>query len=190
MKGTSTENGWVLDLGAGTGDLSLTLRKVHSHTPIVAIDISKEMLSIATSKPKSETISWVIADVRHLPIADSKIEKTVSAFLVRNVPEIEVLLREQLRVLQPRGAMTCLDTTPPRKTLPAFLQRFYFSTIVPFLGRIFANDSKAYQYLAHSTISFLTIDQVSQYMDEAGFTDITAETMSFGVVAIHSARKP
>lgn len=185
----SGEERWVLDLGSGTGDLALAIRDFHPDLPIVAIDISKEMLAIAARKPESDTISWVIADVKRLPFAAATIGNTVSAFLVRNVPEIGTLFSEQFRVLLPHGSMAYLDTTPPKNLLLAPLQRFYFTHVVPLLGKIFAGDAHAYRYLAQSTMEFMDIDELSQRMVEAGFENVEGQPLSLGAVAIHSGEK-
>jgi demethylmenaquinone methyltransferase/2-methoxy-6-polyprenyl-1,4-benzoquinol methylase len=171
-RGNASQEVWTLDLGAGTGDLALEVRRLQPHIPIVAVDVSRRMLSLAQTKPRSETIAWVIADVERLPFADASMGNTLSAFLIRNVLDIETVLTEQFRVLRPNGSMVCLDTTPPRSNILKPLMLFYYSRIIPLIGKLLAGDGRAYKYLADSTIQFLDYS-----------------TRSLDAVAIHSARK-
>src|SRR5436189_3015821 len=61
----------IVDLAAGTGDLSLALQKKIPEAEIVAVDFLPEMLELAWRKGVRQT---VVADAMKLPFADSSFD--------------------------------------------------------------------------------------------------------------------
>jgi demethylmenaquinone methyltransferase/2-methoxy-6-polyprenyl-1,4-benzoquinol methylase len=60
---------------------------------------------------------------------------------------------------------------------------------MPALGEIVANDAASYKYLAESIRQFPSKDELAVRMRDAGFKNVGYESMTFGMVAIHSGYK-
>jgi demethylmenaquinone methyltransferase/2-methoxy-6-polyprenyl-1,4-benzoquinol methylase len=108
---------------------------------------------------------------------------------MRNVPDVDMALAEQQRVLKDGGRVVSLDTTPPRRNLLQPFLKFHLHRVVPLLGRIIAGDSEAYTYLPDSTEQFLTAEKLAKRMGAAGFQAVDFVRRMFGTVAIHWGRK-
>ena len=59
----------ILELGCGTGSLTKELSK---HYPILALDISEEMLAIAKQKVTTETVTFLTQDMAQLHLSDKQ----------------------------------------------------------------------------------------------------------------------
>ncbi|MBN2501968.1 MAG: ubiquinone/menaquinone biosynthesis methyltransferase [Anaerolineales bacterium] len=181
--------GLILDGGTGTGDLAFEVLRQHPAARVVASDFTAEMVALGRQRPGGECIAWVIADAQCLPFASDSFDGTLSGFLMRNVPDVDMALGEQQRVLKAGGRLVSLDTTPPRRNLLQPFIKFHLHYIVPLLGRIIAGDPEAYTYLPDSTEQFLTAEKLAERMGAAGFRTVDFVRRMFGTVAIHWGRK-
>lgn len=181
----------VLDIGAGTGDLSLELAG-HARA-VVGIDLSVPMLAIGVEKArktKLESVQFLVADALRLPFHSARFEGVATAFTVRNLADMRQGFSEFFRVLKPGGRLACLEFTQPRSSLLRFVYRPYLEHILPFLGGKITGDSTAYRYLAATIDAFPTASSLGQLITEAGFTETRWKLLNFGTVAIHLATKP
>jgi demethylmenaquinone methyltransferase/2-methoxy-6-polyprenyl-1,4-benzoquinol methylase len=179
----------VLDLGAGTGDLALEVKKKHPKAFVVACDFTYEMVLVGKQRSGREQIAWVIADVQHLPFAAGCGGAVVSGFLLRNVPDVPRALSEQFRVLKPGGRIGSLDTTPPRNNLLRPILEFHLHRVIPFLGKLIAGDAEAYTYLPDSTEKFLTAEILAEHFFAAGFRAVSFVRRMLGTVGLHWGKK-
>jgi len=110
----------VLDLGAGTGRLTLTLApRVRS---IRAFDVSEEMLRVCRERLVTSKLSnWDVdvADHRHLPVPDHSADLVVSGWSVAYLAvwypetwrdELEKWMNEMKRVLKPNGKIILFES--------------------------------------------------------------------------------
>lgn len=179
----------VLDLGSGTGDIALEIKRRHPDALVVASDFTPEMLIIGKGRRGGNGVEWVIADAQHLPFASGCADGVISGFLLRNVPDLDRALAEQRRALKAGGRAASLDTTPPRKTLLRPLIEFHLHRVIPLLGRLVAGDAEAYTYLPSSTEKFTTAEVLAERFQAAGFEGIGFVRRMLGTVGIHWARK-
>lgn len=183
------EGGRVLDLGAGTGDLSReALRQSPGCRPIAA-DFTLGMM-LAGKKENSTSFDWSCADALNLPFPDQSFDAVVSGFLLRNVVDLKRALKEQLRVLKPGGRIVALDTTRPRPSLLSPFIRFHMHRVIPFMGRLLTNSPEAYVYLPSTSENFLLAEDLQERFKETGFINCNFRRLMFGTIAIHWARKP
>jgi demethylmenaquinone methyltransferase / 2-methoxy-6-polyprenyl-1,4-benzoquinol methylase len=182
------ESGRMLDLGAGTGDLSgEALRQYPSSRPLAA-DFTPGMLRVGKAR-YADRLDWCAADALRLPFPGESFDAVVSGFLLRNVVDLPQALAEQRRVLKPGGRLVALDTTRPPRSLLTPLIRLHMHTIIPFLGRIISGQADAYRYLPETSEGFLAAEEMQTCIAAAGFRQVEFRRLMFGTIAIHWARK-
>lgn len=182
-------NSIVLDVGAGTGDIALQVKRQHPAATVIASDLTPEMVAVGEARQGGKDIHWVIADAQHLPFASHTVDAAVSGFLLRNVPDVPVTLAEQHRVLKPGSWAGSLDTTPPRRNWFYPLLSFHLHRVIPLLGRLIAGDAEAYTYLPDSTEDFLTAEMLAERFTQAGFEDVSFIRRMLGTIGIHWGKK-
>ena len=182
-------HGSLLDLGAGTGDLAQEAIRQYPKSHVIAADFTLGMMQ-AGQKRSGPKVNFSAADALNIPFASESFDAVVSGFLLRNVVDLPLALKEQFRVLKPGGIFVSLDTTKPRKSLLSPLINFHMHHIIPFLGQLLTGDRDAYVYLPTTTVNFLTAEQLVVYLAHAGFQKILYQRAMFNTVAIHWAQKP
>ena len=180
----------VLDLGAGTGDLALEIRRQDSTARVTAADFSPGMIAVGRRRQGAAALEWVVCDALRLPFAGRSFGGVVSGFLLRNVAELDRALSEQFRVLRPGGWAVSLDTGPPPAGRMRRLLTFYEQRLIPLLGRLLAGESEAYKYLPQSIAAFLSPETLASRFQAAGFADVSFAQRMFGTVALHRGRRP
>jgi demethylmenaquinone methyltransferase/2-methoxy-6-polyprenyl-1,4-benzoquinol methylase len=180
-----SEAAWLLDLGAGTGDLCFEALDQRPAARVVALDFTPEMMRLGKRRPAGGRVRWVVGDAAHLPFPAAAFEAIVSGFLLRNMPDLDAVLREERRVARPGSRVASLDTTPPPRSWLRPLLRFHLHVVVPALGRLIAGDSEAYNYLPQSTERFLDAEALAQRMRAAGFVRVGFVRRMLGTIALH-----
>ncbi len=181
--------GQLLDLGAGTGDLSReALRQFPGCRPLSA-DFTLGMMQAGQRQP-GPALRWSCADALSLPFPDASFDAVVSGFVLRNVVDLPRALREQYRVLKPGGRMIALDTTRPRRSLFSPFIRFHMHHVIPLLGGLLTGAHDAYTYLPQTSEHFLLAEDLLARIAAAGFCQPGFRRLMFGTVAIHWANKP
>src|SRR6266508_3412934 len=176
----------LLDLGAGTGDLSFEALRQEPRVHPTAADFTLEMMR---EGQKRGILPWLGADALQLPFRDRTFDSVVSGFLMRNVHDVQQALREQLRILKPGGHIVVLDTTKPKRNLLSPFIWTHFHIVLPVLGRLIAGQASAYSYLSQSTEGFLRAEQLAARMAAVGFHQIGFQVRMFGTIAIHWGQK-
>ena len=173
---------FILDLGAGTGDLSLAILKAEPFARVISADFNTRMLAGARGKGLA---ALVTADALNLPFGDLQFDALVSGFLVRNVSDLEQALFEMKRALKPGGRVVILDTTRPGRNILLPFIRFYLRVVIPLLGVLVTGDHDAYTYLPASTEGFLSAEELVDKLRIAGFNEVGYKRLMFGTAALH-----
>ncbi len=184
------DGGCYLDVGTGTGDLAMGIRRQAPKSHVIGLDFTPQMLRIAQGRASSGGPAWLLADGERLPFAPGTFDGALSGFFIRNVGHLRIALREQCRVLRPGGRIVVLESSPPEGGLTRWFHRLHLRLVIPLLGRFAAGNAPAYRYLSATTREFLHPEAVCEALRAAGFEDAGFERMTLGAVAIHSARKP
>jgi demethylmenaquinone methyltransferase / 2-methoxy-6-polyprenyl-1,4-benzoquinol methylase len=183
----------VLDLCAGTGDMSVALQAVAAkkkgNTAIIALDFSRPMLQHGITKYRAKKIQPLEADALQLPIADNSVDLVVSAFGFRNLANYDAGLREIFRVLKPGGEAGILDFSEPGGLMGKFYG-FYFRRVLPRIGALISGVRSAYEYLPASVQKFPAPQEMLNRMQAAGFKDANWEPYTFGIAGLYRAKKP
>jgi demethylmenaquinone methyltransferase / 2-methoxy-6-polyprenyl-1,4-benzoquinol methylase len=184
----------VLDLAAGTLDVSLEIIRQRPASRVVAADFSLAMLLKGKEKmPKNQTAGSIVpvaADAFDLPFFESRFDAVTIAFGIRNLPERAAALREIHRVLRPGGIAAILEFIPPESGWLQSMYKVYLNGVLPVIGRIFSHHAFAYRYLAESIQAFPSAQVFSQQMQEAGFRQVRHRALTFGVVGLFYGQKP
>lgn len=181
----------VLDVCCGTGDWTLQLvEAVGSDGEVTGLDFSKNMLKIGEEKLKRfSNVNLVHGNAMELPFPDDSFDYVTIGFGLRNVPNIEQVLKELYRVVKPGGMVVSLDTSHP--TLFGFKQLyyFYFRFIMPVFGKIFAKSYQEYSWLNESTRHFPGMKKLAGMFEGTGFKNVTYTPYTGGVAAAHFGYK-
>ena len=101
-------------------------------------------------------------------------------------PPGHLALKEAFRVLRPGGRFLCLEfSTVDVPGLDRLYDMFSFRVIPP-LGRAVTGDTESYQYLVESIRKFPKPDAFAEMIRAAGFSRVSHQTLSGGIVALHS----
>jgi demethylmenaquinone methyltransferase / 2-methoxy-6-polyprenyl-1,4-benzoquinol methylase len=182
----------VVDACCGTGDVALVFAAAGAS--VVGVDFTPEMLSHAERKKLSirarATPAFAHGDALHLPVRAAAADVCTVAFGIRNVADRRAALREMSRVTKPGGRVLVLEfTMPPGKLLgPAY--RFYFTRLLPGVGRLVSRDCDAYSYLPRTVIAWPSPSAFQGEMESEGLVDCGHRLLSRGIACLHWGRVP
>ena len=191
----------VLDLAAGTGDITLRLAKrmrgkgagADIEGRLVSSDINAAMLKIGeerlTNKGWLANLEFVLANAEALPFADNSFDLITMAFGLRNVTHQDKALAEMARVLKPGGRVLVLEFSRPKNAVINRFYDWYSFTFLPKMGALIAKDADSYQYLAESIRMHPPQEELKAMFAAAGLVDCEYQNLSNGIVAIHKGVK-
>ena len=182
----------VLDIATGTGDLAIMMAKADI-SDVTGLDISPGMLNIGIQKVKDEglngKVDMVIGDSEKLPFEEGTFDAITVAFGVRNFEDLELGLREILRVLKPKGTLTVLETSQPKGFPIKQGFQFYSKYVIPTIGKLFSKDKNAYDYLPESAAAFPYGEAFNNILLKTGFNSSKVYPQTLGVATIYHAIK-
>ncbi len=182
--------GRALDIASGTGDFAIELARRPAIGDVVGVDFVPEMLSVAQPKVAGR-VALVTADAHALPLGDDRFMYATVGFGVRNFVDLPNAIREMVRVLGPRGRLAILEIVRVDGNGPlALVFRLYFRYVTPWLGALFAGDREAYTYLPKSAEGFLSADELTAVLEDAGLAMVATRKVALGSVAILVGEKP
>src|SRR6187397_1861380 len=149
----------LLDVAGGTGDISFrTIAAGGPGTRATVADINADMLGVgrerAYAQALDDVVSFVDANAEALPFPDKSFDAVTIAFGIRNVPRIDVALRECFRALKPGGRFLCLEFSSVDVPGIDKLYEMYSFNVIPAVGQAITDDREAYQYLVESIRKF------------------------------------
>ncbi len=184
----------VLDIAAGTGDLTKLLAKAVGKTgSVFSVDINAKMLGIGRDRlidAGYHNVVPVQADAQSLPFPNNYFDCVSIGFGLRNVTNKEVALNAIFDTLKPGSRVLILEFSKPTNPVLTKFYDFYSFNILPKLGGLITNDSKSYQYLSESIRMHPDQQTLKQMLQNAGFVRCEFFNLTGGVVAIHRGFKP
>ncbi len=184
----------ALDLATGTGDLLISiLRRNPNITEALGLDISENMLALCRDRiakhKLTDRASLVRSDAADSGLADESFDLVTMGFGIRNMPDVPKTLCEIHRLLRQDGTALILEFSQPTNRIIRKCYLLYLRNFVPMLGRLLSGDKNAYRYLNTSVENFYSMKDFSALMRKAGFVDVNAVPLTFGIVCIYKASK-
>jgi demethylmenaquinone methyltransferase / 2-methoxy-6-polyprenyl-1,4-benzoquinol methylase len=175
----------ILDVGCGTADLSLAFSELG---PVTGCDFCHPMLCVGARKVQgrstNQPVTLLNADALNLPFVDGSFDAVVSAFVLRNLSDIDLGLREMRRMLRPGGVMGFLEFGMPRTPVLGSLYRLYFLRVLPKLGRLLSGVDGPYGYLPSSVQSFPPVEELKKRAEVAGFQKVECRLLTGGIAIL------
>jgi demethylmenaquinone methyltransferase / 2-methoxy-6-polyprenyl-1,4-benzoquinol methylase len=184
----------ILDLGAGTGDLTFAAAKAaQGNGCFVGLDFSARMLALAQEKKTRgqhlDTTHFVLGSALVVPFHDAVFDGVMTGFVLRNVSDLALFFGNAFRLLKPGGKFVSLDMFPPAKGWFSVLYGLYFYRLVPWLSGLLADDRSAYKYLSESVRQFHSPERIADIMRDCGFEGVVIRRFLNGAVCMHVAEK-
>jgi ubiquinone/menaquinone biosynthesis C-methylase UbiE len=146
----------VLEIGCGTGNLAILIKRLHPDAEVVGIDPDPKALARAQRKAGREALSVQLdrGFAEELPYPDAFFDRVLSALMFHHLgsEEKEKTLDEARRVLKPGGSLHLLDFGGATARSDGFLARLHQRS-----ERLRNNFG----------------DRIPTLMREAGFADLT-----------------
>ena len=180
----------VLDLATGTADVLIeACRDPQALGFGVGLDPAAEMLDRGRKKIArrrlEDRLVLVRGDGTHIPFAADCFDAVTVAFGLRNMADVPGALREACRVLRPTGRLFVLEFSIPAHwaVRPGYL--LYFRHVLPHVGALVSGHGSAYRYLNQSVESFPCGQALCETIAAAGFTNVHAQTLTFGIATLY-----
>lgn len=184
----------VLDIAGGTGDLAKVFsREVGRNGKVVLSDINAAMLEVGRERlinAGCNNVDFVLANAETLaPFDDNSFDLLTISFGLRNVTDKDAALKSMYRVLKPGGRLLILEFSKPVFEPLSKAYDLYSFTALPMMGKLVANDSESYKYLAESIRMHPDQQTLKQMMEQAGFENCDYHNLTAGIVAVHRGFK-
>jgi demethylmenaquinone methyltransferase/2-methoxy-6-polyprenyl-1,4-benzoquinol methylase len=184
--------GRILDLCCGTGDVVFHLLRTDPTLDVTGVDFCAPMLECARARAPREArgkAEFVEGDAMSLPFADDTFDGATMGFSLRNVVDVDAVLREVLRVIKPGSRFVNLDVSKAPNKLWKRAFDLYFYGIVPLVGGIVGGSKQAYTYLPNSLTHHPNAIELRDRFARAGFADAAYVPLMGGAIALHYGSK-
>lgn len=193
LKDLTKSGGSILDVATGTGDLAIDAAKILHPQHIEATDISEGMMVYGREKVSRMGLDSIIHfskdDVMALSAVDDTYDAVISAYGLRNFPDLQQSFREMHRVVKRGGEVCLIELATPRWFPMRQLFWIYSHTVMPAIGWIMSRDIKAYRYLVKTIEAFPQAETVDGMLRDAGFAEVRHHRMTFGICTYFIAKK-
>ncbi len=181
----------LLDVAGGTGDIAFRAAEASgAGFRATVCDINGDMLAVGRDRAEkrhlADRVSFVEGNAEQLAFPDRSFDGYTIAFGIRNVPRIDLALQEAYRVLKPGGRFLCLEFSSVEVPGLDRLYDLFSFKVIPQLGRVVTGDAESYQYLVESIRKFPKPAAFADMIRAGGFARVNWQTLSGGIVALHS----
>ena len=109
----------VLDLGCGTGTLTIMLKRAHPDTDLTGLDGDSQVLDMARQKSRGATIQWDEGLASALPYANCVFDRVLTSLVIHHLSTDDKrrAFKEMYRVLKPHGELYVVDLGAPHSFL-------------------------------------------------------------------------
>tara|TARA_E500000178_G_scaffold345794_1_gene396277 strand:- start:4679 stop:5383 length:705 start_codon:yes stop_codon:yes gene_type:complete len=180
----------LIDVASGTGDIAnLFFTRSDGTGEVICVEPNKEMLSRGKIKLKKyKSVKWINSSAESIPIEGNTFDYYSISYGIRNVSDINKVIKEAFRVLKPGGRFMCLEFSKIDNEILNFLYKQYSKTI-PYIGKFIVGSDKPYKYLIDSIDKFYNQKELLKLIKNNGFSNVEFRNVSNGISAIHSGWK-
>jgi ubiquinone/menaquinone biosynthesis C-methylase UbiE len=149
----------VLDLGTGTGLGAFLVARRFPEAEVVGVDLAPRMLAEARRKMPPELagrVRFEEADAEQLPFPPASFDRVLLSLVLHQLADPTAAVREAFRVLRP-GGLVLVRTIAPEDAVRRVPERY-----LPAMA-------------AADAARLPPVDEVTSWLDEAGFADIAVE---------------
>lgn len=171
----------ILDIAAGTG--SSTRPLVDAGAEVIAIDFSSGMIEIGRKRHKD--IKFVQGDALNLPFEENTFDVTTISFGLRNTSNIDLALKDSLRVTKSGGKVVIAEFSHPSNSIFRFIYLNYLMKAIPIISKKISKNPDAYVYLAESIRAWPNQVGLASKMRDTGWKSVAWQDLTFGIVAVH-----
>ncbi|NTU89512.1 MAG: ubiquinone/menaquinone biosynthesis methyltransferase, partial [Actinobacteria bacterium] len=184
----------MLDLAAGTGDVTFAIAKRTPPASIMSTDFCDAMLDVARKRYAQGEAGAVpcefeVVDAQDIPFASNSFDLVTCAYGVRNIPDRMKAFSEAYRVLKSGGRYVILEFSTPPNAAWRTVYHIYLRNVIPFVGGLLTGDRQGFVYLNDSIRAFPDQETLAGYLKQVGFKEVHYENQTGGIVAIHVANK-
>lgn len=183
----------ALDICCGTCDWTIQLAHDSKDGKIIGLDFSQNMLEVGRQKVEEagldKQIELIHGNAMELPFEDNSFDHVTIGFGLRNVPDLNQVLREMKRVVKPGGKVVCLELSKPTMQPFKAVYFFYFEKVLPLVGKLLANRYEQYKWLPESLASFPDHKELKSIFEDIGLKDVSAYPLTGGIAALHIGLK-
>lgn len=151
-------NNRILDLGTGTGYVSLEIAKRYRSTQVIGLDIVERTLEVNRKKAVEQNlnnISFVSYNGMDFPFEDSFFDIIVTRYALHHFPNIEHTFSELARILKKGGRLMIADPTPNENDTSRFVDAYM-------------------KMKPDGHIKYYTKDELEKFAENVGFSLIDA----------------
>jgi len=163
------QSGLVLDAGTGTARIPILICQKCPQMQIIASDLSKNMLLIASKNVEQaglqKQISLELADSKQLPYQDGQFDMIISNSIVHHLPDPLPFFLEIKRVLKPNGAILIRDLFRPADEAT-------MNSLVDSIGDDYDEHQK--MLFRDSLHAAFTLDEIKEIVQNAGLEGVKA----------------
>lgn len=164
--------GSILDVGTGTGNLAITIKRRCPKAEVTAVDPDENILKIAQRKIRKEKIDIKIvrAFAQKIPFDTGLFDFVVSSFVIHHIPKAfkKRSFLEMKRVLKQDGKILIIDFGEPKNILANFIT--YLASFIEDVGP----NRKGL---------------IPRLLAESGFKNVNEVDNKFGLISFYKARK-
>lgn len=184
----------ILDVAGGTGDIALLFsREVGPSGSITVCDINADMLQHGRDKfidaGVLQGVDFVQGNAECLPFRKNNFDSISIAFGLRNVTDKMAAITSMYDKLKYGGRIIILEFSSVVIPLLKQLYDVYSFRLIPWFGKIVADDEDSYQYLVESIRMHPDQEKLAAMLETAGFCKVDYLNLSGGIVAIHRGFK-
>ena len=163
----------VLDIGTGTADIPVRMLQRDGRVRVVAVDLAREMLRLATQKVAAagfaDRCRLELVDAKALPFRPESFDLVMSNSIAHHIPEPLALFEQVARVVKKGGAIIVRDLIRPASTDEAWA----------IVERVSPNDTaRQKQLFFDSLCAALTLDEVADLVRRAGLSGMRIARVS------------
>jgi len=183
----------IVDVACGTGDMMGYWHKQSQKADVcikelIGVDPSNGMVDVA--KQKFPDFGYHISKATELPLEDECADIISITYGIRNVMQRQEAFYEFSRVLKKGGLVVILEfMKDENKNILKKIRDIYMHKILPYVGGLISKNLEAYTYLPDSIENFVTIQGMTQELENAGFEMLHTQSFSMDISTLMIARK-